>query len=340
MTESDPEPEMAVFDVGGTWLRSGWWRAGVVVDVERRAAPSRLHRPDAEPAALCEELVATLAELTRDAGRAAVSLGAALDSRRQVVYGSGPMWGNTRAPVDLGARLGRARPDVEWILVNDLTAAVADFAAEVLAGAHTIGGIRKICYVTVSSGVACRILDRRRQVIPVDEWGLQGEIGHLPLTTGDHGLTCLHRLRCDCGGSGHVASVASGPGVQRVARALGVDLGEAETQRWLVDGLDGGDPTASSVLRLAVTPIADMLRTLWCLDPEIDIVGIGGGLAEGVREHYERCLVEQLARTHSYADRGRDADWLGERLHVCSPGEIDGMRGAGRVAAGGWVEAR
>jgi predicted NBD/HSP70 family sugar kinase len=334
MTASDPEPGMAVFDVGGTWLRSGRLRGDAVVDVDRRPAPSRLHRPDAEPWALRDELVATLADLTGDAVRAAVSLGAALDSRRQLVYGSGPMWGNSRTPVDLGAQLRRARPDVEWILVNDLTAAVADFAARVLAD------IRKICYVTVSSGVACRILDRRRQVIPVDEWGLQGEIGHLPLTAGDDGPAGLHRLPCDCGGSGHLASVASGPGVRRVARTLGVDLGEAQIQRWLTDGLDVGDPTASSVLRLAVSPIADTLRTLWCLDPEIDVVGIGGGVAEGVHKHYERYLVEQLCRTHSYADRGRDADWVRERVHVCAPGEIDGMRGAGRVAAGHCVEAR
>ncbi len=340
MTESCPEPEVAVFDVGGTWLRSGRLRWGAVVDVDRRPAPSQLHRPDAEPAAQQDELVATLAELTGDAARAAVSLGAALDSRRQVVYGSGPMWGHSRTPLDLGAQLGRARPDVEWILVNDLTAALADFAAELPDNTRTVSGIRKICYVTVSSGVACRILDRRRQVIPVDEWGLQGEIGHLPLTTANDILDGLRRLPCDCGGSGHIASVASGPGVQRVARTFGVDLGEAQTQRWLTDNLDGGDPVAWSVLRLAVTPIADMLRTLWCLDPEIDMVGIGGGVAEGVRERYERCLVDQLSRTHSYADRGRDTCWVRERVHVCAPGEIDGMRGAGRVASGRYMEAR
>ncbi|MGH9082327.1 MAG: hypothetical protein ACRDWN_03180, partial [Acidimicrobiales bacterium] len=63
MTESCPEPEVAVFDVGGTWLRSGRLRWGAVVDVDRRPAPSQLHRPDAEPAALQDELVATLAEL-------------------------------------------------------------------------------------------------------------------------------------------------------------------------------------------------------------------------------------------------------------------------------------
>ncbi|MFF0737098.1 ROK family protein [Streptomyces chartreusis] len=309
-------------DIGGTWvrLRTG----GVGAPVERLRSPSRLNHPDRPVARLREDMVELLCRAAPPGAHAAISFGAAIDHLTGTVHGSAPLWGAEATPYDMGAALRGHRPDVTWQLVNDVTAALVDFAAT-----HARPGVRRVGYLTVSSGIALRLADVERMRIPVDEQGLQGEIGHLPAMTTGPELQGAGLL-CECGAPDHLASFSSGPGIARVAGQLGLDTGSAVAD-WLPQALAADAPLARRLLELCVEPVAHMLRTLWCLDPHLDLLGLGGGVVEGLGAHYSDELRRQLGLATSYADRGRDPAWLADRLVFCAPGAIDALRGAERV---------
>lgn len=297
--------------------------------MERLPSPSRLRYPDRSTARLREDMVELLCNRAPVGACASLSFGAAIDHLTGTVYGSAPLWGDESAPYDLGADLRRRRPDVNWCLVNDVTAALLDFATM-----HARPGTRRVAYLTVSSGIALRIADLEQTRIPVDDRGLQGEVGHLPVTLTNPGADKLVGLPCECGATDHLASVASGPGLNRTAERLGFS-GAPQVASWLPDALATGEPGVRRLLELCVAPIAQLLRTLWCLDPHLDLIGIGGGVAEGLGSHYAAEVRSQLAAATSYADRGRDDAWLDDRLVFCVPGQVDALRGAQRV--GDWL---
>ncbi|MFD8081599.1 ROK family protein [Kitasatospora sp. NPDC059722] len=303
-------------DVGGTWVR---WRAGGPGSpVERVPAPSRLRHPERAVADLRRDMVELLGGAAPPGARAAVSFGAAIDHLTGVVHGSAPLWGAADEPYDLMAALREHRPDVTWTLVNDVTAALADFAVN-----HARPGTRRVAYLTVSSGIALRTADLERTVIPVDAWGLQGEVGHLTVACPPD----LAGLPCECGGPDHLASLAAGPGFVRVAERLGLPEA-ARVADWLPGALDAGDPAARRLLGLCVEPVAQLIRTLWCLDPHLDLLGLGGGVVEGLGAHYATELRRRLAASTSYAARGYGRAWLDDHLVLCGPGDVDALRGA------------
>ncbi|MEY9947530.1 ROK family protein [Kitasatospora sp. GAS1066B] len=321
-----PAPTALAADIGGTWVRLRV--GGAQAPVEKLRSPSRLNHPDRSVEALREEMVELLCRAAPPGARTAISFGAAIDHLTGTVYGSAPLWGSEAAPYDLAAALRRRRPDVSWLLVNDVTAALVDFAAT-----HARPGVRRIGYLTISSGIAMRVADLDRNLIPVDGWGLQGEIGHLPaMTSGSEPR--IAGLPCACGARDHLASIASGPGIASVAERLGIAEAPAVV-RWLPGALDAHHPAARRLLELCVEPVANMLRTLWCLDPHLDLLGLGGGVVEGLGSHYAEELRRQLGAATSYADRGRGQDWLDERLVFCGPGRLDALRGAERL--GRWL---
>lgn len=303
-------------DIGGTWVRLRTGGAGA--PVERFRSPSRLNHPDRPVKALRADLAELLCRAAPPGARASVSLGAAIDHLTGVVYGSAPLWGFAAEPYDLGAELRRRRPDVTWHLVNDVTAALADFVAT-----RAPDGVRRVGYLTVSSGIALRTADLAAGNVPVDGWGLQGEIGHLAAAIGPE----LAGLPCECGAPDHLASVASGPGFARVAERLGLP-DPAAVPQWLSAALDEQAPRARQLLGLCVEPMARMIRTLWCLDPHLDLLGIGGGVVEGLGGHYAAELRRRLGTATSYAARGYDEAWLERRLVFCGPGQVDALRGA------------
>ncbi len=301
-------------DLGGTWLRIRRRADGTV---ERRPAPSLLNFPATPVDELRARLVDSLTRAAPPAATAAISCGAALDHTTGVLYGSGPLWGPTDEPYDLAGALRRARPDVTWTLVNDLTAGLADFVHR-----RAGSGARRAAYLTVSSGIALRTADLRDRTIPVDENGLQGEVGHLPAASP---IDAGDPLVCECGVAGHVAAYSSGPGIERLAHRIGAEPGAA---RWLSAALGAGDPRAQRILRAAVAPIAGLLRAAWCLDPHLDVVGIGGGVVDGIGAPYRTALLAQLGNATGYADRGFSRRWLDRRLVFCTAGDVDCLRGA------------
>jgi len=141
------------------------------------------------------------------ASRVSIALGAALDQRTGVVWNAGPLWGDHCEPFDLRTALQSALPQIDWIIVNDVTATLVSIARqrrEPLTGT--------LMYVTVSTGIAARTWSSALDGIPIDGLaGLQGEIGHLPVACSFR-ESVLHG-RCDCGGSDHLNAFSSGRGL-------------------------------------------------------------------------------------------------------------------------------
>jgi 2-epi-5-epi-valiolone 7-kinase len=331
---------VTVLDVGGTHLRWARWSPEHGLGAVRRMpTPSIARCAHTSTEQLQDTLVRAMADTVPRGGAAGVSFGAALDHRTGTVYASAPLWGAGSRPFNLTTALSRARPDVRWCVVNDVTAALLH-----LASTQRARGLRKILLATISTGIACRVLDQRTGEIPVDGCGLQGEIGHLPATVTIDGEPV--DLCCDCGAPQHVAAFASGPGIHRLgavlrrrrgrawaSSVLGRQLARGEAfEPALAAALAAGDAVAAELLDAATTPVADVVRTALCLDPELDLVAFTGGVAQGLGEHYRAAVLAHLARVGLYVTTERRPDWVRDRVIVS---DANGLIGAGLAALAG-----
>jgi len=332
----------AVVDVGGTYVRRGLWSPGSGLrDVDVVRSPSLRQNPGEPVTRLRALLVKLIAEAVPPGLAAGVSVGAALDHRDGVVLASAPLWGDDDTPFDLLGALRRGRPDVTWTVLNDVTAALVH-----LMQSPPAQSCRKIMVVTVSTGVACRVVDRRSGTMPLDGRGLQGEIGHLPVTLVEDGVPLV--LRCDCGRPGHLAAYASGPGIRGTAQALALrrprDWQDSPLRAGLDDpdrfdtaftaALGAGDPCAGQLLAVVTRPIADVLRTALCLDPEIDLIALTGGVATGLAQPYLSAVRGHLTDQGLYLTDSLQAGWSAGHLTLPAAGGVDPLIGAGLAAAG------
>lgn len=331
---------ITVLDVGGTYLRSAKWtpETGVTISTHIRS-PSFSNSPECSASELQGRLIEKMSDTVPNNSVAGVSFGAALDHKNGTVYASAPLWGAHAQPFDLLGRLRAVRPDVRWHVVNDVTAALLDIASSARCREH-----RKVFLATISTGIACRVLDRRSGEIPVDGCGLQGEVGHLPGTVllDDQPV----ELHCDCGEIGHVAAYSSGPGIRRLTEwfrhrrpeqwrnsvlADELDTGVEFESAW-PKALDAEDQLAHDLLAAATAPVADIVRTTLCLDPEIDLIAFTGGVAVGLGDRYRQALLAHLTQRGLYLTSDRMPEWVSERIVVCEPGEADCLAGAGFAA--------
>ncbi|THV42238.1 ROK family protein [Glycomyces buryatensis] len=345
--EAPPDRPVTVFDIGGTYVRRGRWRPrdpDRLHEYSKRPSPTlRLH-PGSTVGELRVRLVRDLCEavpIEPDAV-AGISFGAALDHRTGTVYASAPMWGPHDDAFDLRGALSQGRPDVQWHIVNDVTAALLHYAST-----DACRDRRKVLLTTVSTGIACRTIDRSTGEIPVDGCGLQGEIGHLPSRAAIEGKAV--DLPCDCGAPDHVASFSSGPGLQRMAEvtrernpegwkrsalSAGLDRGDG-FESALRRALDSGDAVAGALLAAAARPLAEVLTAALCLDPTIDRVALTGGVATGLGDHYRRSLVDRILNAGPYLTGKRAPEWIEERVVLCRADEANGLIGAGLAALSG-----
>ncbi|MEU1054395.1 ROK family protein [Streptomyces sp. NPDC005876] len=364
--------DITVIDVGGTYLRRATWSPGRGVrEVTRRPSPGMRTHPGEPVPALQRRMADALCEAVGPRETVAgVSFGAALDHRGGTVYASAPLWGGHSGSFDLLGAVRERRPEVRWHIVNDVTAALLHAASAPHRREH-----RKLLLATVSTGVACRTLDLRTGTVPVDGAGLQGEIGHLPANPATAAAPAIPGATgaatvpadsevptpgapgtvpvCDCGRPGHVAAYASGPGINRLAalarerdpgRWAGSELGRRtgegqEFEAALRAALDAGDALARDLLATATAPMADVLRTALCLDPEIDEAVLTGGVVHGLGRHYREALLGHLDRTGLYLTSDRAPDWIERRITLAGPGEADPLAGAGIAASRAALDA-
>jgi 3-dehydroquinate synthetase/predicted NBD/HSP70 family sugar kinase len=339
-----------VFDIGGTWFRSGL----ITGDAELRGAsrrPTDTFR--SHPNLSCVELQDLLVDgivresrrLRDEAGGHArlvgISLGAAIDGHTSTVLGSGPMWGPGSRPIDLRAALRERDDSFQWTVANDVTAALMRYVAA------DDGASGRTVLVTISSGIACRAYDHRTRSVVLDPaLGVQGEIGHLALEFNWLGRRI--RARCDCGGHDHLNALSSGPGIQgllqraprlvgdelrssALLRAVEEDPREATVPR-MATALAAADPLAVSLLHATTKPLADLLRTYLTFDPEIERIILTGGVVQALDPHYLVSLIGHLERDGLYQVTTRDPLFFRNRIGLGSRDDDSGLLGAAHLA--------
>lgn len=272
---------------------------------------------------------------------ASVSVGAPVNANDRVVLGSGPLWGPTAGPFPLGETLNKEMPELQWHVVNDVTALLAQYM-------DGQAPLRKTLLITVSSGVGSRLYDHRAGRIPYDgTYGVQGEIGHLTLTFELDGKV-INR-RCECGGWNHLNAFASGRGMAQILKMLpnltaplatlfseSADFWQRVDDHYRLNALkrrlEEGGSVAIGLLDALVTPLTRTLVAALSLDPEIDRIVMTGGVAHGLGNHYREALQRTFARDGLYQISDRDPHYLARRLVWEDADDFSGLRGAGLYA--------
>jgi glucokinase len=349
---------IAVFDLGGTWFRWGCYRpAHGLTDCKRAPALNYLSYPSSTAAdlqlALGDFIVSHVQEL-REGGLpglrvVGVSIGAPVNAHDMTVLGSGPLWGRSAGPFHLHKYLRKSLPDLQWHVINDVTALLAPY---MVGDTH----YSKTLLITVSSGVGSRLYDHRAHRIPYDEvYGVQGEIGHLVCSFELDGKR-INRL-CECGGWNHLNAFASGRGIAETLRELPAltvsyqDMFAESLAVWreaggdyrlqaFCEALQRGNESAAGLLDAFVTPLSRTLATALTLDPEIDRIVMTGGVVHGLGKYYQDALQRTFLREELYQITPSDPSYLARRLHWEDLDDYSGLRGAGLYAANQDKEAR
>ncbi|MDO6589135.1 hypothetical protein DS901_04235 [Loktanella sp. D2R18] len=334
-------------DIGGTWFRSA--RVGADGGLsDRRSAPALSARNHPEKtaadlrAALFSYLVAEArhhADRAPGIGAVGVSMGAAMHHRTGVIWNSGPLWGACSDPFDLGSALRQRAPEFDWHVTNDVSAALL---ALVTGDGHPV--VSDTCYITVSTGIAARIWSARAGGIVIDDIaGLQGEIGHLPVTATFRGRVLP--LTCDCGGAHHLNAVSSGRGMEAVLEHV------RETHPGIAHGLglaQGGDHItafgtaldrdahfAHDILSTCLRPLAQVVLTMIAANPAIARIHFGGGVLDGLGpERWRDALIGELETYGAYQISERHPAFFNELVRIVDGGDL-GLLGAAQIATRG-----
>ncbi|GAA1944830.1 ROK family protein [Kitasatospora viridis] len=317
-----------VFDLGGTWFRSGILDGDRLTDVRQRPAPRRGVDGSDVPQlqrALVRYLVETAeAYRTRHVfDRVGVSLGAAMNGSSGLVLASAPLWGPGRWPLPLAELLTAGAPRFSWAVLNDVSAQAVS-----LLGEDWPTGSR-LAALTVSTGIAYRTIDPVTGHIPLDAvHGLQGEIGHLPARFEWRGAAL--DLACDCGVANHTSAFASGRGIERILREpLAAELDRYRTVPELAAGCAAGDGPALELLDACTAPLARLLLAQATLDPTVARTVLMGGVVHAFGRLYRESLLRNLDKDPLYLVSAADPGYFGERILISSRPGVEALVGAG-----------
>ena len=198
------------FDVGGTTIRAGIYDPGTdAISREVRAATrNAAAAPGIDARLLIGRLSDDLTGLARivwpeepGPAQVAIAFPGPLSPRGDVLALPTVLGAAGTAGLRVPDLLLLPRPDMRVVVLNDVTAAGHAVMRE---------PGESFCIVTVSSGIGMKLFIDGKAV--VGPYGRGGEIGHVVVAQGRDAHPC------DCGGSGHLGSVASGRGVLASAR--------------------------------------------------------------------------------------------------------------------------
>ncbi|MFF1441524.1 ROK family protein [Streptomyces sp. NPDC058295] len=337
----------AVIDIGGTWFRSAVREPdGTLSRLVRKPSVNYLNHPQLSQTQLRQRLIDYIVQQTRELGlpdtghplRVSISMGAAVNSHTGAILNAGPLWGPASEPFDLRDALTRARSDVKWSVVNDVTALATYFASK-----PEYQRSKKICVLTVSTGIASRTIEVASRRVPVHPTrGIQGEIGHIPIDFQAGGSSL--DLRCDCGGQSHLNAYCSGRGIPRVMARLAPLLGQSEWRtpaihrdpalwaRLLRSGLEEHEPAARLLLEAVVRPIARAIISLLSVDPEVNQVVVTGGVPQSLGRFYEAALVRNLTSLGLYMISDEAPDYFSGIVDFAESEVEAGLHGAALAA--------
>ena len=340
-----------VFDIGGTWFRNGvLTKAGNLECVTSQPALNYKNTPHSSITQLQEALVNYLVQETQrlqakflqeNLQLVGISMGAALNAHTGLILNSGPLWGPECTPFDLLSSLQKRKPTIKWIIVNDITAALLRHTSE-----QKCSDIPRMALVTVSTGIGCRIWDQCSKRVPIDRThGLQGEIGHIPITFtyNNHPI----ELSCDCGGLNHLNAFCSGRGIEQLLPLLATSW-PRDFQSSLLSELNSKpahltfgdfaeavrceDKFAISLLGAVTFPLARVLIYLFTLDPEVEYLVLTGGVVRTLGTRYRKSLLSHLERIGLYQITKQDPSFFQKRIHLSIEDDNSGLLGAAIAA--------
>lgn len=294
-----------VFDLGGTHLRSA-----VAGDGNRLSHVRKLRignfTDGLSAARVWEGILSSIDEFAEEnAGEVGrkdpliVSFPGPIDSAGRIVQAPTLIGGSDEIP-DIRAELIRLTRRPVY-LMNDVSAAAWYFSKTSVSGRFLV--------VTVSSGIGAKIFDPRFG--PMDDQPFGGEIGHNKVDESPNAPVC------DCGGKGHLGAIASGRGIERMARAraaahpesffqsacayrYGAIPGTLQNETHLVPSLRDGDQWTTDLIRYCTRFLARTLVST-VIAAALDSVVLIGGFALGAGEAYMRLLREAAAELCDYA---------------------------------------
>jgi 3-dehydroquinate synthetase/predicted NBD/HSP70 family sugar kinase len=348
-----PENVIA-FDIGGTSFRSGVLKSnGRLFAVKRRASVSYKRFPNLPVSILQSRLLDYIVDESHrlqtrhpelNLQGAGIAFGGPLNAHTGLILNSGPIWGPTSQPLDILKALRLREPNIDWTVVNDITAALLHHAQRPI---NT--ELSRLTLMTVGTGVGCRTFDTRTQSVPVDRvHGLQGEIGHIPIVF-KYKDTAIE-LRCDCGGANHLNAFCSGRGIDALVGELSTNLRRPETLALFhemravpdhlrlqpfAEALTRGDTFATDLLDSVTLPLARVLMSLFTLDPEVERVVLTGGVVDTVGQRYLHSLVGHLEAMGMYQITQNDPLFFRERIKLGQSADNAGLQGAGSAAQRG-----
>jgi predicted NBD/HSP70 family sugar kinase len=337
-----------VFDIGGTWFRSGVMTTeGKLMAVRRSQALNYRNAPDRSIHQLQAGLVHYLSGEVRrlqtefpgmNLHTIGISMGAALNAHTGLILNSGPLWGPECQPFDLLVSLRECEPHLRWIVVNDITAALLRQISEKSGRSPA-----RVTLITVSTGIGCRTYSAALQSIPVDRvYGIQGEIGHIPVSFEYKNVRV--ELRCDCGSLNHLNAFCSGRGIELLlqiipdlaseqfrgsllARQVGSQAAKL-TFSHFAEAVRKNDPFARSILDAITLPLARIIVVMLTVDPEIEDILLVGGVVRALREKYRESLLNQLDAIGMYQISSVDPHFFHHRIRYGVIDDDSGLIGA------------
>lgn len=334
---------LVVFDIGGTWFRSGIVTSnGVLKYYSKISAINYISNPDLR----CQELQHALVDYilktikllssrhAEKVSKVAISMGAALNSHTGFIFDSGPLWGPKCQPCNLKEMLEQKNADIEWYIVNDITSVLMWHVKS--ASLYD----NKTCLITISTGIGCRIYDAKTNIVPVDsEYGLQGEIGHIPIRFYINDK--LIELNCDCGARNHLNAFCSGRGVERLLpifpkfyseKFKKSSIGKCDPDELnihhLIKTIKVQDDFGLIILNDMVKPLAEMIVHLLVFDPMIGNIVLTGGLIHSLNPYYLDALLANVERIGMYQISEFDKDYFKKKIVIGNADDKAGLLGA------------
>jgi 3-dehydroquinate synthetase/predicted NBD/HSP70 family sugar kinase len=343
--------EVIAFDLGGTSFRSALLtRDGSLSSAHRIPSLNCRSMPGRSADAIVDEIAVYIADTVKSfrhcSGLAekhsaiAISMGAALNAHTGEILGSGPILGEGSPSLDLCSAIRQHLNGASITIVNDVTASLIAHSR-----IASLRHARRLALITVSTGIASRVLTCSVPHVPVDPvLGTQGEIGHHRIAFSLDGNPLS--LKCSCGGIDHLNAFASGQGIKGVLdRAREVFAQKFRNSRLnngdrrfdgtldvLADGLENGDLLSKKILKAITLPIAEAIKWHFMLDPEIDKLILTGGVCFLLRDFYLPSVLENLAALEFYPLTSDAKSFWSERVMLGPVSDDAGLIGAAYMA--------
>jgi glucokinase len=280
-----------LFDLGGTYLRAGV--AGPDCGIRHVMKKRIANVADGTPPELIWQGIAAgildyesrhSAHLSSDAP-IVLSFPGPIANGVEIVQAPTVAGGNHT--FDLPRLIARATGRSVSVL-NDVSAAAWHLAE--------ITPVRRFLVVTVSSGIGAKLFDRCHASGVLDSPAYAGEIGHVVVDDSANAPVC------DCGGRGHLGAIASGRGIERIARERS-GRRELTNEHDIVPAFRANDCWTSALIRECTRPLVRSLLTV-AMAAGLERVFLMGGFANALGTPYIT-LIRELACELSRYDVAR-----------------------------------